>query len=136
MRRVICFLVVSLLCKASFAQDSSVVEIQVVDKQFGEPIQNVSITAVYDNGNPYQMTGTKGVAYFTIPSGKMVTFKLSHEKYFIKSNPYRKLPQKAANDTIRYSFEMEYEAIRSQRLQGCRCRCLPRNACMWKILRC
>ena len=117
MQRVICFLVLSLFCNTSFAQDSSIVEIQVIDKQFGEPIQNVTITAVYDGGNPYRLTGTRGLALFTIPSGKIVTFKLSHEKYFIKSNPYKKLPQKEINDTIRYTFEMEFENLRSQQLQ-------------------
>lgn len=98
------------------AQDSLVVKVNVVDEQFQEPIQRVAITAVFAEGQSFRMTGSKGEALFQVRKGEMITFKLSHEKYFVKSNQIKRISEKERMDTVEFTFEMEIEAIKTQDL--------------------
>ena len=110
MRRLI---TLSLFLATFFAfgqQDSIRVIVEVIDKQFGEPVQNVNITVSSGGSSYYRQTNQTGRTEVFLRAGT-ASFSLSHPMYQ-GENYTRRI---SGLDSIKFSFEMQ--PIRSKELK-------------------
>lgn len=97
----------------SVGQDSTVVEIKLIEKQYGDAIQNVEVKIQIDSTQIVFNSNRLGIVYFPIANGKEFLLNGSHFKFnAIESK--RKIPSKNIKDTISYIFEMEYTRVQNQ----------------------
>ena len=97
----------------SISQDSTIVEIKLIEKQYGDPIQNVEVNLIIDSLEKKYYSNRLGVIYFSTTAGIEFKLKCSHFK-FDEIEVKRKVPTRNLKDTISYMFEMEYTRIQNQ----------------------
>jgi len=95
----------------SVGQDSTVVEIKLIEKQYGDAIQNVEVNLKIDSVQDKFYSNRLGIIYFLAINAADFQLNCSHFK-FNTIEIKRKIPAKNIKDTISYIFEMEY--IRTQ----------------------
>lgn len=94
-------------------QDSTVVEIKLIDKQYGDPVQNVEVNVTIDSIHQILNSNRLGTVYFSADSGKEFILNCTHFK-FNSIEVKRKIPTKNLKDTISYTFEMEFIRVQNQ----------------------
>ena len=102
-----------LMANGFFAQDTIVVCIQINDKQYSDPIANVELTIQNNGIELAKSTNHYGKLYFKGVTGESFSFDAYHFK-FNEINAKRKIPTRNINDTVTYTFEMEFIRISNQ----------------------
>lgn len=97
----------------SVGQDSTIIEIQLAEKQYGDAIQNVEVNVKIDSTLETYNSNRLGLIYFPVKNGTEFELNCSHFK-FNSISAKRKVPSKNVRDTISYSFEMEYTRVQNQ----------------------
>ncbi len=111
MRKILTYLILAVASSVSFGQDSAVVEVNVVDKRYEDPLQNVTVTVKIGDSTFYRKTGTKGLIRFKTVKGVGINFGMSHAKYN-GEREFRRIPVKERADTVEFTFTMQI--IRTQ----------------------
>ena len=94
-------------------QDNTVVEIKLIEKQYGDPVQNVEVNVTIDSIHQILISNRLGTVYFSADTGKEFILNCTHFK-FNSIEVKRKIPTKNLKDTISYTFEMEFIRVQNQ----------------------
>lgn len=89
------------------SQDSVWVEVTVISKTERETVHNVNATVTVNSESFYEQTNMQGQFGFSVKRGSAVQFKLSHAQ-FAYSEEFKRISTKAAEDTVAFTFEMEF----------------------------
>lgn len=96
-----------------YAQDSLVVRVHLVDDQHADPIHNVHAEIKVNDSLLTAISNLRGDIFFQAPAGASLDFSFRHFRFNPVSGK-RKLPVSAREDTVSYTFSMEF--IRTQDL--------------------
>ena len=110
------FLILFFICNYynnyNYAQDSVIVVIRLVDKQYTkDPVRNAKIELSYRKSSRTKTSNNKGIAIFRVPKGIGFDIFITHNR-FLKVKTQKKIPANTKKDSIEYSIGMEL--IRSQ----------------------
>lgn len=92
-----------------------VVVIEVTDKKYFDPIQNVNVNVSVKDSIVNYTTNTKGLFAFKVNKGEEMQLRFSHHSY-LGFSINKKISQKIKGDTLFLSYQMEF--IRTQSLIG------------------
>ena len=116
MKRLLLFIILTSVVSLASAQDSVTVVVKLIDKKYGDPIQNVSAT-ITDNGKiSYKSTNSKGLFSIDATTKSTIEFKFSHPQFISTSEVASTWKKNITNDTINFVFEMEF--MKTQDIEG------------------
>lgn len=113
MKQIVLILIMLFFYFFSIGQDSTVVEIKLIEKQYGDPVQNVDVNVTIDSIHQKLNSNRLGTVYFSVVAGKEFTLNCNHFK-FNSIEVKRKIPTRNIKDTISYTFEMEFIRVQNQ----------------------
>jgi len=113
--RIFLFILLTLFVFSSYSQsDSITVLVKILDKKFGDPIQNVNSLVHFNEDKIYAISNSKGEFRVKVPNNVMSSFQLSHPQ-FISIKHEKRISGKTGLDTLFFEFKMEF--IRSQEIE-------------------
>ncbi|MDX2362818.1 MAG: hypothetical protein QNK23_18555 [Crocinitomicaceae bacterium] len=113
MKHLLTIFAVLLAAFTSFSQDSVVVNIEIKNSRYDDPVRNADVIIETSGDTLKYRTNSYGDVFYTSALGVSTKFTLEHFKYHNASFE-RRIPSKKKKDTITYTFELDY--IRTQTL--------------------
>lgn len=113
------FTLLFIICLSGFAigqKDTLTLVVTVLDKKYGDPIQNVNVTTQVDSLVAYKATNSKGVISIKAFAGDKLQLKFSHPQFLSLDETIQISKKAIAGDTIEKVFSMEF--MKTQDLDG------------------
>ena len=102
--RIFLFILLTLFVFSSYSQsDSITVLVKILDKKFGDPIQNVNSLVHFNEDRIYAISNSKGEFRVKVPNNVMSSFQLSHPQ-FISIKHEKRISGKTGLDTLFFEF--------------------------------